>query len=195
MIDYLNGKLVGVYPEAVVVEVGGFGLRVQVPQSLVATLPPPGATVKLYTYLAVREEALVLFGFGDELDRTAFVHLLQVSGIGPRTALVVVGRLGARRLWSAILQEDTSLLATVPGIGTKSARRIVVELKDRLEKQQLLPAGEGTADTTARREALAALVSLGYSVREAGAALEHATDKGGDAADLVRSALRVLGAG
>jgi len=195
MIDYLTGRLVSVCPEAVVVEIGGFGLRVQVPQSLAATLPQPGATVKLHTYLAVREDAMELFGFADELERTAFLHLLSVGGIGPRTALAVIGRLGARRLWSAILQEDTSLLATVPGIGAKSARRMVVELKDRLEKQQFMVAGDGPADTAARREALAALVGLGYSAREAGEALDRVPDKRGGTAELVTAALRLLGKG
>jgi Holliday junction DNA helicase RuvA len=196
MIDYLTGKLVAVYPEAVVIEVGGFGLRVQVPPSLAATLPQPGETIRLHTYLAVRNDAMELFGFADELDRTVFLHLLGVSGIGPRTALTVVGWLGTRRLLTAILQEDTSLLVTVPGIGVKSARRIVVELRDRLEKQQLMVAGDGsTSGTAAQREALAALISLGYTARDAGEALNRVPDQNAGPADLVKSALRILSAG
>jgi Holliday junction DNA helicase RuvA len=194
MIDYLNGKLAAVYSESVVVEVGGFGLRVRVPSSFAAALPQIGEDVQLRTHLVVREDAMELFGFAAELDRTAFLYLLDVGGIGPRTALTVVGRLGARRLWVAILQEDIALLVTVPGIGVKSARRIVVELKDRLEKQQLVAVGEVAVPGAAvQKEALAALISLGYTSREAGDALNQVADRDVEVGALVRSALRVLG--
>ncbi|MEW6459438.1 MAG: Holliday junction branch migration protein RuvA [Bacillota bacterium] len=200
MIDFLKGRLVSVYPEAVVVEVGGIGYRVQVPPSLAASLPEPGETIFLYTYLSVKETALEMFGFSGELDRTAFLLLLGVAGIGPRTALAVVGRLGARRLWAAILREDTGILTTVPGIGVKSARRIMVELRDRLEKQQVavsaeLPASDGvpTQAGRAENEALAALISLGYTPREAREALNRLPDRKLDAAGLVHAALRIMG--
>lgn len=201
MIDFLKGKLVSVHPEAVVVEVGGIGYRVQVPPSLVAGLPEPGKEVFLYTYLSVKETALEMFGFSGELDRTAFLLLLGVAGIGPRTALAVVGRLGARRLWAAILREDTAVLTGVPGIGAKSARRIVVELRDRLERQQLAvsadlsaPGGVPTPEDQAENEALAALISLGYTPREAREALDRLPDRKLDAAGLVHAALRAMGA-
>jgi len=200
VIDFLKGRLVSVYPEAVVVEVGGIGYRVQVPPSLAASLPEPGETIFLYTYLSVKETALEMFGFSGELDRTAFLLLLGVAGIGPRTALAVVGRLGARRLWAAILREDTGILTTVPGIGVKSARRIMVELRDRLEKQQVavsaeLPASDGvpTQAGRAENEALAALISLGYTPREAREALNRLPDRKLDAAGLVHAALRIMG--
>ncbi|ACA59872.1 Holliday junction branch migration protein RuvA [Candidatus Desulforudis audaxviator] len=200
MIDFLKGRLVSVYPEAVVVEVGGIGYRVQVPPSLAASLPEPGETVFLYTYLSVKETALEMFGFSSELDRTAFLLLLGVAGIGPRTALAVVGRLGTRRLWAAILREDTGILTTVPGIGVKSARRIMVELRDRLEKQQVavsaeLPASDGVPVLAGRaeNEALAALISLGYTPREAREALNRLPDRKLDAAGLVHAALRIMG--
>lgn len=191
MIDLLIGRLVAVYPEAVVVETGGLGFRVQVSPSLAGELPQPGETVCLYTHLVVRENALELFGFIGELDRTAFLHLLGVAGIGPKTALALVGRLGARRLWAAILQEDIGLLATAPGIGAKSARRIVVELKERLEKQSLV-AEAAVVGAPAEGEALAALISLGYTAREAGEALQRVADRNADTATLVTSALRLL---
>ncbi|MBE0467771.1 MAG: Holliday junction branch migration protein RuvA [Candidatus Desulforudis sp.] len=194
MVDYLKGKLVRVHPEAVVVELGGIGLRVQVSPELAASLPAPGENVRLFTHLVVREDAFELFGFTEELDRTAYLQLLEVAGIGPRTALAAVGRLGARRLLTAILREDTTLLTTVPGIGVKTARRIVVELRDRIEKQQLVAVGDGRVhDTTAQSEALAALISLGYSSREAGEALSRVNDRDAEAAGLVSSALRILG--
>lgn len=212
MIDFLKGKLVFVHPEAVVVEVGGIGYRVQVSPPLAAGMPEPGETVFLYTYLSVKETALEMFGFSGELDRTAFVLLLGVAGIGPRTALAVVGRLGARRLWAAILREDTGVLTSVPGIGAKSARRIVVELRDRLEKQQLavsadLPAGGVPTEVggialagvpllagRAENEALAALISLGYTPREAREVLDRLPDRKLDATGLVHAALRLMGA-
>lgn len=210
MIDFLKGRLVSVRPEAVVIEVGGIGYRVQVPPSLAAGLPEPGETVFLYTYLSVKETALEMFGFSGELDRTAFLLLLDVAGIGPRTALAVVGRLGARRLWAAILGEDTGILTTVPGIGVKSARRIVVELRDRLEKHQLAvsagllpgaaggePAESGVPAPAGRAEAeaLAALISLGYTPREAREALNRVpAGHQLDTAGLVHAALRLMGA-
>jgi len=219
VIDFLKGKLVSVHPEAVVVEVGGIGYRVQVPPPLAASMPEPGETVFLYTYLSVKETALEMFGFSGELDRTAFVLLLGVAGIGPRTALAVVGRLGARRLWAAILREDTGVLTSVPGIGAKSARRIVVELRDRLEKQQnsvvsadprgAHTSGSGGVPTEvggsalagvplvagrAENEALAALTSLGYTPREAREVLDRLPDRKLDATGLVHAALRLMGA-
>lgn len=191
MIAHINGLLAAVLKDAVIIEVGGVGLHVNVPANVLAALPPLGQKVKLYTHLAVREDAMELFGFEDESDRTAFLQLLSVSGVGPRTALASVSLLGAARFWSSVLQEDTATLSTVPGIGKKIARRIIVELKDRIEKHHLADAGG--ADGNAAGEALAALMALGYNEREAAEALRLIGGQApSDPGELVKTALKAL---
>jgi Holliday junction DNA helicase RuvA len=134
-----------------------------------------------------------LFGFREETDRVAFLQLLAVGGIGPKTALAAISQLGTGRLWSAILQEDAALLSTVPGIGKKIAQRVIVELKDRIQKQHLVETELGTV-TSASGEALAALVALGCNEREAVEAIRLAGPQAqDDTAELVRAALRNLG--
>ncbi len=197
MIDQLYGKIVAVGTDYLVVEVNGLGYRVQVPASLLAVHTGTGPTIRLYTHLIVREDAMELYGFEEELEKKAFLHLLGVSGIGPRTSLAIVSQLGAQQFWSAVLQEDTTLLATAPGIGLKSAKRIVVELKDRLEKLKMIEKVDnmGAVASSEQQEALAALQSLGYTAREAGEALNKIPDKDIPAAELIKAALRLLGRG
>lgn len=191
MIAHINGPLAAVLKDAVIIEVGGLGLHVHVPANVLTGLPPVGQKVKLHTHLAVREDGMELFGFRDESDRTAFRQLLSVGGIGPRTALASISLLGAARLWSAVLQEDAAALSTVPGIGKKIARRMIVELKDRIEKQHL--ADVGGVDGTATGDALAALVALGYNEREAAEALRLIGGQApSDPGELVKTALKAL---
>ncbi|MBU4533126.1 MAG: Holliday junction branch migration protein RuvA [Eubacteriales bacterium] len=193
MIAHVNGTLADVFKDAVIVEVGGIGLHVQVPTNVLSHLPSPGQKVRLYTHLAVREDGMELFGFREETDRVAFLQLLAVGGIGPKTALAAISQLGTGRLWSAILQEDAALLSTVPGIGKKIAQRVIVELKDRIQKQHLVETELGTV-TSASGEALAALVALGCNEREAVEAIRLAGPQAqDDTAELVRAALRNLG--
>lgn len=193
MIAHVNGTLADVFKDAVIVEVGGIGLHVQVPTNVLSHLSSPGQKVRLYTHLAVREDGMELFGFREETDRVAFLQLLAVGGIGPKTALAAISQLGTGRLWSAILQEDAALLSTVPGIGKKIAQRVIVELKDRIQKQHLVETELGTV-TSASGEALAALVALGCNEREAVEAIRLAGPQAqDDTAELVRAALRNLG--
>ncbi|MDP3044101.1 MAG: Holliday junction branch migration protein RuvA, partial [Bacillota bacterium] len=193
LIAHVNGTLADVFKDAVIVEVGGIGLHVQVPTNVLSHLPSPGQKVRLYTHLAVREDGMELFGFREETDRVAFLQLLAVGGIGPKTALAAISQLGTGRLWSAILQEDAALLSTVPGIGKKIAQRVIVELKDRIQKQHLVETELGTV-TSASGEALAALVALGCNEREAVEAIRLAGPQAqDDTAELVRAALRNLG--
>jgi len=193
LIAHVNGTLADVFKDAVIVEVGGIGLHVQVPTNVLSHLPSPGQKVRLYTHLAVREDGMELFGFREETDRVAFLQLLAVGGIGPKTALAAISQVGTGRLWSAILQEDAALLSTVPGIGKKIAQRVIVELKDRIQKQHLVETELGTV-TSASGEALAALVALGCNEREAVEAIRLAGPQAqDDTAELVRAALRNLG--
>jgi len=193
LIAHVHGTLADVLMDAVIIEVGGIGLHVQIPANVLSHLPSPGQKVKLYTHLAVREDGMELFGFREEADRVAFLQLLGVGGIGPKTALAAISQLGTARLWPAILQEDATLLGTVPGIGKKIARRVIVELKDRIQKQHLVGSEAGTVASSSG-EALAALVALGYNEREAAEAIRLVDQQASaDTAELVRAALRSLG--
>lgn len=191
MIAYIDGPLAAVLEEAVILEVGGLGLHVHVPANVLSDIPPVGRRLKLYTYLAVREDGMELFGFRGEADRTAFLQLLGVPGVGPRTALASISLLGAQRVWSAVFQEDAAQLATVPGIGKKISSRIILELKDRVKKMHL--AEVGGASSTAAGDALGALIALGYNEREAAEALHRVGAKApSDSGELVKMALKVL---
>lgn len=192
MIAYIHGLLAAVLEAAVIIEVGGVGLHVHAPANVLADLPPVGEEVKLHTHLAVREDGMELFGFRNEADRTAFLQLLGVAGVGPRTALASISLLGAARVWAAVLQEDAALLSTVPGIGKKISRRIILELKDRVKKMQLAAADIGTGSTAAG-DALGALIALGYNEREAAEALSRVGGEApADSGELVKTALKLL---
>jgi len=199
MIAFLEGRLLSVEPDAVVLSVNGLGFRVFVAPELAARMPAVGETVRLYTHLVVKEDALELFGLGSEAERDSFSRLLGVTGIGPRTALAAVGRLGPQRLWQAIVHEDIALLCAVPGVGKKTARRMIVELKDQAARSETAPGGDSTAGLpSAVGDAVAALIALGYGTGEAldavtAVAGTGGSDTAGDTAELVRKALQHLG--
>ncbi|MBO8128693.1 MAG: Holliday junction branch migration protein RuvA [Peptococcaceae bacterium] len=193
MIAHLKGKLAAISEDYVIVDVGGLGFKVNIYPSAFSKLPPVGQDVTLLTHLLVKEDGLELFGFTGEAERACFMRLLTVNGVGPRTALALVGLLGPEELWAAILREDAAVLAKAPGIGKKTAQRIIVELKDRLEKEQ--PEWNiGITNGQDASEVLAALLNLGYSRQEAQAALRGLEGyKGATTADLLKAALRKLG--
>ncbi|MDI6906816.1 MAG: Holliday junction branch migration protein RuvA [Thermoanaerobacterales bacterium] len=198
MIAFLEGRFLAAEADAVVLAVNGVGFRVFVSPELIGRLPAIGETVRLYTHLVVKEDALELFGLGSEAERAAFLRLLGVSGIGPRTALAAVGRLGPQRLWQAIVQEDTALLCAVPGVGKKTARRMIVELKDQAAQAEAAPAGGAAGLSSAVGDAVAALIALGYGTGEALDAVTAVAGSGGDdagqdTAELVKKALQRLG--
>lgn len=191
MIAHVNGPLAAVLEGAVIIEVGGLGLHVNVPANVLSALPPVGEKVRLHTHLAVREDGMELFGFRGEPDRTAFLQLLGVAGVGPRTALAAISLLGAMPVWQAVLREDAATLSTVPGIGKKISRRIILELKDKVKRMHL--ADVGRVEDTAAGEALGALTALGYNEREAADALHRVgTGAAAEAGELVKMALKFL---
>jgi holliday junction DNA helicase RuvA len=189
VIASLAGHVAAVQPSAVVVEVGGVGMSVAcTPQTAAAVRP--GEAVRLHTSLVVREESLTLYGFTESEERDVFDLVQTVSGIGPRTALAMLATLSPDDLRQAIATDDLSSLTRVPGIGTKGAQRLVIELKDRLR-------GVGGAQRpTDRAETVqAALVSLGWSPRDADravAAVIPGTSDDADVAELLRAALQHL---
>lgn len=194
MIALLRGRLEAVALGHVVVDVGGVGYRVLVPPGAVRSAV--GETVTLHTHLAVREDALTLYGFPEAAARDLYEVLLGVTGVGPKLALAAIGTLGAAGLRTAVVGEDVATLTAVPGIGKKGAQRMILELK---EKLGALEAGATTASPISagpRAEVREALASLGYAAAEVTAALE-ATDAaevdGDDPEALLRAALRQLG--
>jgi Holliday junction DNA helicase RuvA len=172
MIASLQGTVTAMDQASVVVLVSGVGFRVFVPQTLLDGLSGPGQEVTLHTHLHVRENELTLYGCSTEEELALFRLLLGVSGIGPKVALSILSSLPPDRLQAAIAQEDVAMLARVPGIGPKTARKLVFDLKDKVAA--MLPAGEPRPVLTeADADLIAALTSLGYSVVEAQEAIRH----------------------
>lgn len=188
MIASLTGVIATTGKDSLVVQVGGVGFQVFVPQSLLDGSTTPGQEVTLFTHLHVRENELTLYGCASA-DELALFRLLQsVSGIGPRVALSILSFLPPDRLRMAIAQEDVTLLARVQGIGPKTAKKLVFDLKDKVTAE--LPAGEPrVALTEADADLIAALTGLGYSVAEAQAAIRSMPSESLPLEERVRLAL------
>jgi Holliday junction DNA helicase RuvA len=166
MIANLKGTVSATGKDFVVIQVGGVGFQVFVPQTVLSGASHPGQGLTLYTHLHVRENELTLYGCESEEELALFRLLLSVSGIGPKVALAILSSLPPDRLQAAIAQEDVTVLARVPGIGPKTAKKLVFSLKDKVEAQ--LPAGAPVpALTEADTDLIAALTTLGYSLAEA----------------------------
>ena len=175
MISYIKGELTEVFEDTVVVETNGIGYNIRVPGSVLDRLPSVGSPVRIYTYLYVKEDAMNLFGFLSRDDLSVFKLLLNVSGIGPKGALAILSTIGPDDLRFAVLSEDVKTISSAPGIGAKTAKRLIIELKDKLsledafeqklanqaQKAELNPA------VGVKNEAILALTSLGYSQSEA----------------------------
>jgi Holliday junction DNA helicase RuvA len=166
MIASLSGTLAATKEDSVVVEVGGFGFRVFVPERALGNLTRPGQEVTLFTHLHVRENELTLYGCESEDELALFRTLLSVSGIGPKVALAILSFLPPDRLRVAIAQEDVTLLARVPGIGPKTAKKLVFDLQDKIAAE-VPPGVPQPTITEADADLIAALTGLGYSVAEA----------------------------
>jgi len=172
MIASLTGTVAAVGKDFVVVYVGGVGFRVFAPQTLLDGLSESGQEVTLHTHLHVRENDLTLYGCGSEEELALFRLLLSVSGIGPKVALAMLSFLPPDRLQAAIAQEDVTTLARVPGIGPKTAKKLVFDLKDKVSAD--VSVGEPAPTITpADTDLIAALTGLGYSVVEAQEAMQH----------------------
>jgi Holliday junction DNA helicase RuvA len=169
MIDILTGQVAVIGDQHLVVMIGGVGLRVNIPRSVREMVDGRGQTITLYTHLAVREDALTLYGFTDHDERALFETLLSVSGVGPRLALAIISTLSVAQLQNAVAREEPEILIRVPGIGKKLAQRLALELKDKLAIE---PATGLSAISDSDADVLAALTALGYSVVEAQAALQ-----------------------
>ena len=166
MLASLSGKVAATGEDFVVIKAGGVGFCVSVPQTVLDSLPGPGMELTVHTHLHVRENDLALYGFGSREDLALFRLLLGVSGIGPKVALSLLSFLPRDRLQAAIAQEDVAMLARVPGIGPKTAKKLVFDLKDKIAAE-IMPGEPQPVLTEADADLIAALTSLGYSVSEA----------------------------
>ena len=197
MISYVKGILSEKFTDSVVVESGGFGVEIYVPEVLVKSLPAIGESVCVYTFFKVSEDALSLYGFLNRQDLDIFKKLISVSGIGAKTALGIMSALDSFTLSQAIVSEDIKLISKAPGVGTKTAKRMILELKDKISTQDIIPreyGGESKIIHTADYdEVLAALVVLGYKEFDAGRAISLVEDyENMDAESLLKQALKKL---
>ena len=175
VIDFVQGPVVERGLDSLVLRVGGFGVRLLTSTNTAAAAPEPGQETRLVTYLHIREDALTLYGFATVAERELFTRLLSVSGIGPRAALAALSTLSAERLATTIVAGDAKLLARIPGIGAKTAARIVLELKGKLPALEgtagaPIAAGTGSEDGV-HADVVAALQGLGFSASEIAARL------------------------
>ena len=169
MIGKLTGFLSDKNPPQIIVDCNGVGYEVQVPMSTFYNLPAEGQKVSLLTHFVVREDAQILYGFGSATEREAFRELIKISGVGPRTALSVLSGMGVSDLAQAVTLQEAGRLIKVPGIGKKTAERLLLELKGKLGADIGAPSSVGS---DAQADILQALVALGYSDKEAALALK-----------------------
>ena len=188
MIGKINGKLIERHPPQIIVDVHGVGYEIDVPMSTFYLLPANGSDVILYTHLIVREDAHHLYGFASEQERHVFRQLLKISGVGARTALSVLSGMSVPDLYEAVSAQDSARLTKVPGIGKKTAERLLLELKDKLDVMVVATTAAGSG---AIGDILNALLALGYNDKEAAWAVKQLP--GGVAvAEGIRQALKLL---
>jgi len=191
MIGRIAGTLVEKNPPAVLVEAGGIGYEIDVPMSTFYNLPALGERVMLLTHLAVREDAHQLFGFLTAAERQAFRELIRISGVGSRTALAVLSGMSVGELAQAVTLQESGRLTRVPGIGKKTAERLLLELKGKLGAALEGVAGGAAPATGGSTDVLRALLALGYSEKEAAAAARQVPVEAG-VSDGIRLALKSL---
>lgn len=181
MISYIKGELTEVFEDTVVVETNGIGYNIRVPGSVLDRLPSVGSSVRIYTYLYVKEDAMNLFGFLSRDDLSVFKLLLNVSGIGPKGALAILSTIGPDDLRFAVLSEDVKTISSAPGIGAKTAKRLIIELKDKLKLAEVFETALANKEKVssendvllAKNEAVEALVALGYASAQAMKAVQQ----------------------
>lgn len=176
MISYVKGPLTEIEDDVIVVEAGCMGYNIHVPLAVLEELPRIGTEVLIYTYLQVREDAMTLFGFLNRQDLAMFKQLIGVNGIGPKAALGILSAMRPDDLRLAIISGDAKAISRAPGIGPKTAQRVILDLKDRINPDDMLPKGDMGGGTpagggTAGMEAVGALIALGYSNMEASKAV------------------------
>ena len=203
MITFVQGLVAEKEPTRAVIDVQGIGYELFIPVSTYEKIPAVGSACKLLTYMHVREDIMQLYGFASEEERSFFLLLISVSGIGPKSGISMMSGIAIRDFKAAVLNEDVQLLTAIPGIGKKTAQRIVVELKDKITKMGdiTLTTKHTTSSTNLQvaDEALMALISLGYSKPIAEKAITRLVREAGDKPlalqDMIKQALRLAATG
>ena len=201
MIGFLRGTLLEKQPPHVLLDVNGVGYELEVPMTTLFQLPVVGEPLQLHTHLVVREDAQLLYGFYAKRDRTLFRELIRLNGVGPKLALALMSGMSVDELIQCVQAEDTSRLMKVPGVGKKTAERLLVELKDRFKNWDSTPlAGQNgmepsaistvTSAQSSEKDAVSALVSLGFKPAEASRAVSAVLEDGLSSEDLIRRALK-----
>ena len=194
MIGSLRGTIALKQAPMLLLEVGGVGYELEAPMSTFYELPPVGSEVRLVTHLLVREDAQVLYGFASEEERRLFRNLLKVSGVGAKIALAILSGISVEGFAHCVRADDTASLVKVPGIGRKTAERLIVEMRDRLDEpaagETPAVAAPAAAGPQPRDEAYGALVALGYKPAEAARLLKKVDADGLGAEDMIREALK-----
>lgn len=198
MIGRIRGTLVHKQAPLILVEVGGVGYELQVPMTTLFQLPELGAEVSLVTHFVVREDAQLLYGFIEEADRSLFRQLIKVNGVGPKLALTILSGMDAQSFARCVQRDDISTLVALPGVGRKTAERLLVEMRDKLEDWLVRVGGAVGGESLAPRpdivaDAESALVTLGYKPQEASRMVTAVNDDGvHDSEELIRRALRSM---
>jgi len=189
MIGRITGTLIEKHPPQIVVDAHGVGYEIDVPMSTFYNLPAIGERVALHTHLVVREDAQLLYGFGSEAERATFRQLIRITGVGAKMALAVLSGMNANELAQAVAMQDTGRLTKIPGIGRKTAERLLLELKGKLA--DALPGAGQSGVAAAGGDVLNALLALGYNDREATHAVRQLA-AGAGVEDGIRQALKLL---
>lgn len=199
MISYIKGTLERRAESYIIIETGGIGFRVFVSPATLAKLPPAGEQVKIYTYFSVKEDDMSLYGFASMEEQEMFERLLTVSGVGPKGALGFLSQLTPHEIVLAILSEDVKTLSKAPGIGRKTAQRVILDLKDKCRTEDAISVGgeweslaEMPAEGGAKFEAIDAMTALGYSRSEAAKAVNAVAAEGMSTEDILKAALKKM---
>jgi Holliday junction DNA helicase RuvA len=194
MIGRLTGVLLEKQPPAILIDVQGVGYELEASMSTFYSLPECGETITLHTHMVVREDAQLLYGFFSQAERLMFRTLIKISGVGPKLALTILSGMSAEDFSRCILQGDSTALTQLPGVGKKTAERLVVELKDRLEKSDSIKLPGQTAAVTDManpvNDAVSALISLGYKAQLASQMVRVLDVEGKSTEEIIRAALQ-----
>ncbi|MGN1231109.1 MAG: Holliday junction branch migration protein RuvA [Anaerotignum sp.] len=199
MIAYIKGTLERRAESYIIIETGGIGYQIFVSPATLAKLPQTGEMVKVFTYFSVKEDGISLYGFATMEEQEMFHKLLTVSGVGPKGALGFLSQLTPQEIILAIISEDVKTLSKAPGVGRKTAQRVILELKDKFKTEDALSMGEelqGVAETSvggdAKFEAIDAMTALGYSRSEAAKAVNAVAAEGMSTEDILKAALKKM---
>ncbi|GFO74295.1 Holliday junction DNA helicase RuvA [Bathymodiolus platifrons methanotrophic gill symbiont] len=198
MIGFIRGKLVTKTPPLLVLDVQGVGYEIEAPMTTFYNLPPMGETVHLHTHLVVREDAHILFGFSTEADRVMFRALIKVNGVGPKLALTILSGQSADEFHRCIQDNDTAALIRLPGVGKKTAERLIIEMRDKLPARDEssidnTSSGQGSENqprSNAKQEAISALCALGYKAQDASKMVQGIAQEDKSCEDIIRLALQ-----